>query len=121
AVALDDADDEMHAVRPRGAREPIDCRAGDVDAALPVASKVFAPFVGARADDSAEVEAAGIRGDEGFGEKHEPRALLRRLPGQRVQLVDRPLAIERHGRRLHDRDLTRRWHRSVDYTYRRRT
>ena len=105
AVALDDADDEVDAVRPRGAREPIDGRSGHVHAALPVPPKVFTALVGARADDGAEVESARVGGHERFGEEDELGALLRGFTGQSVQLLDRPLAIERDGRRLDDGNL----------------
>ncbi len=86
-------------------REPIDGRAGHVHAALPVAPKVFAALVGARADDGAEVESARVGGHERFGKEHQPRALLRGFAGQAVHLLERPLAIERDGRRLDDGNL----------------
>src|SRR5262249_10882037 len=110
AIAFDDADDEMDGVRAGSAGEAIDGRARNVDAALPVPPKVFAPFIGARADDRAEVEAARIPRDERFRKEHELRALLRGLAGQTVQRVDRPLAIEDDGCGLHDGNCDRTAH-----------
>ena len=84
--------------------ERVDGRAGHIDAALPVPPEVVAAFFGPRTDDGAEVQSSRVGRNERFGEKDQPGALPRGVACQRMHLLERPLAIEDNGRRLHDGD-----------------
>jgi hypothetical protein len=66
------------------------------------APKIFTARICARPDDCAEVEAAGVRGNESFWEHYELRTFLRGFVRQSGKLVDSTLAIENNGRSLHD-------------------
>ena len=68
-IALDNTNNKIDFIVTRRAGKLVHGRAGNIDAAFPVAPKVFPAFVCARTNHCAEVESAGIARDEGFGEK----------------------------------------------------
>ena len=103
AVAFDDADDQVHPVRARHPRQPIDRRAGDVDRTLPVAAELLAAGIGARTDDGAKVQPARIGRDERLGKQRQPRAAPAGVRHQIGGLLQRAADVERHRRGLHDR------------------
>ncbi len=104
-VAFDDADDEMNVVGAGGAAELIDGGAGNVDTAFPIAAEIFAASVGASADYCAEIEPAGVGGDEGFRKEDDLRTLVRSIFRKRGEFVERAFAVEDNGSGLDDRDF----------------
>src|SRR5450432_1720421 len=79
----------------------IDGRAGNIDAAFPIATEIFTARVGSRAYDGAKVQAAWVGGNEGFREEHELRTLLGGIFCEGGEFLDGAVAIEYDGRGLY--------------------
>lgn len=101
-IAFYNANDQINVVGVSSSREMIEGRAGNVDAAFPVTTKVFTSGICARPHHRPEVEAARVSGDESFWEQDEFRALLRGFACQGGDFLDGTLPIENNGRSLHN-------------------
>ena len=104
AVAFDDADDDVGAMRRSGFAEAARQRTRHVDRGLEIEAEFFAAGRIARADHEAVVEPLRVPGNESFGKDDYFRARSRGLLYQSNRLVDAGSALERQGSRLHDRD-----------------
>jgi len=69
SVPLDDANDEVDAVASGGSAECVNCRTGNIYAALPKPTKVLTSLLGTRTDHRPEVESSRISRDERFGKE----------------------------------------------------
>ena len=101
-IAFHHTNDQINVVGVSSSREMIEGRAGNVEAAFPVTTKVFTARISARPHYRPEVEAAGVSGDKSFWEQDEFRALLRGFARQGGDFLDGTLPIENNGRSLHD-------------------
>jgi len=68
-VPLDDANDKVDAVASGRSAECVNCRTGNIHAALPIPTKVFTALVGPRTDHRPEVESSRISRNERFGKE----------------------------------------------------
>src|SRR5260370_9486430 len=87
SVPLDDANDEVDAVASGRSAECVNCRTGNIHAALPIPTKVFTALLGTRTDHRPEVESSWISRKESFGKEDQLRAFLRRLSRQTVHFL----------------------------------
>src|SRR5262249_37398437 len=71
---------------------------------LKVTLEILASFLGAPADDGAEVEPAWVAGDKCFRKEHKLCALMSSVACEIKNLLQRPLAIEGDRRGLHHGD-----------------
>jgi hypothetical protein len=69
-----------------GSAECVNCRTGNIYAALPKPPKVLMALLGTRTDHRPEVESSWISRKERFGKEDQLRALVGRLSRQNVQL-----------------------------------
>ncbi|GAC1632130.1 MAG: hypothetical protein NVS9B14_05000 [Candidatus Acidiferrum sp.] len=97
AFALDDTHDEIDVIGAGDAAKLVHGGAGNVHAAFPIALEVATAFVGAIANDGAEIEAARVSGDERFGKNDESRAFGGSFCGKRSGFLESSLAIEGDG------------------------
>jgi hypothetical protein len=93
----------------RGSAEHVHRWAGHIHAAFPIAAEVLTALIGTRADHGAEVESAGIRGNERFGEEDEACAFGGCLAGESVYFLERAVAVKDDGGSLHNSDLESLW------------
>src|SRR5437762_2578388 len=111
AITLDDTDNQVDGIVPRGMGKFIDRGPRNIHAAVPIAAEIFAALFRARADHRPKIEPPWVAGDKSFGEKYKLGALAPRFAREDLDFLQGSLAIEYNRRSLNHGYLETLWRR----------